>query len=193
MNKSIVNAVEIGVNLILAVAVIGILAVVMRIGRDNVNTIEQQRRYEKQAQQSATFGELNGAEVTYGRVIELVTCNAGKYDIYVDSTVDGGAILISQHIYNGTKSTTDAKGPNGFVVSDSSKRIGYVSSNGYPSLEKYMNAQVKELLKSDISTKFATGKWRVYLAVNSEFVGTAAGTTPGTYNEVTGLRFERIE
>lgn len=192
MNKAIENLVELGVNLLIAVAVLAILISVMTMGRENVVAIEQADRAAKQAEQSATYGGLNGTTVTYGRVIELVTCNAGKLDIYVDSTVNGGAILISKDLWKGACDWSTASKPIGFTV-DTAKRIGSTSTSDYMSVDKYLDAQVQKLLAADLSAMFATGEWTVYVAVNNEWVGKAAGTEPNAANLVTGLRFVRTK
>lgn len=192
MNKSIENLVELGVNLLIAVAVLGILMTIMNMGRENVIAIEQADRAAQHAEQSATFSGLNGQRVSYGRVIELVTCNAGDIDIYVDSTVDGGAILISKDLWKGKQTWATASAPVGFLV-DTTKRVGDASASNYMSVDKYLDAQVQKLLATDISAKFATGEWIVYVAVNNEWVGKAAGAEPTASNFVTGLRFVRTK
>ncbi len=196
MNKAIENMIEIGVNLMIAVGVLMLISTVWNLGRDAVITMEKQRVQEERAGELAEFSVLNGSTVEYARVVELITTYAGELDIYVDSTADGGAILITSKTgcnnITATETWNTVIKSNVYAITNPGNRIGGLSSNYY-SNEARMIAEAQQLLQSDLTKKFGTGKWLIRVAINNENVGNCQGTKPEKYELVTGLRFQRVQ
>lgn len=192
MEKSIENIMELGVNLLIAAAALFVFLYVIGIGRDFAVTMENEKRAKTRTEKQVEFGELNGKIVDYGAAIELVTYYAGELDLYVDSTADGGAVLISSKQYTGKENWTTVKANVTYPVTATAKRVWLDNASTYASVEKYMREAAKLLLKSDLTAKFGSGKWRVDVIINGGYVGTAPGVTPGIPDEITGIRLTRI-
>lgn len=190
MNKSLENLVELGVNIILACAVIVIIFNILGLGRETVTMLEKEKHIEANINKKVEFNSLNDSIVDYARIIELVTLYAGDLDVYVDSTYDNGAILISSKTLLGLESWSTVDKNSTFYL-DNSKRIGGLNLN-YASSEIQMTTEAQTLLAADLSAKFASGRWKIRLALNGEKVGNCKGKTPEMYDEVTGIKFERI-
>lgn len=191
MEKPTINLIELGINLIFAVAVVTIIMNIFGMARDAVVTQEQQREIENYMDIKAEFGDLNNSTVEYARAIELVTKYAGELDVYVDSTCDNGAILICTQAFSVGSAVWS--GRNCSYPLDASKRIGSLGTTDYPSITAMKTTEAQMLLSSDLSEKFANGKWKVYLAANGENVVTCIGSAPSDINEITGIRFKRIQ
>lgn len=191
MDKSVNNLVEIGINLIIAVAVVAIFMSMIGVGRATAVSIENEKRQKNVFAQQVEFGDLNGKIVTYAEAVELITNYAGSIDLYVDSTCDGGAILISSKISMGKEDWTTVTKSTKYSL-NTAYNIG--GATGYTSPETQMRADVQTLLSSDLSSKFGMGgnsKWKVCLAINQEFVGNCTGTVPTANDTVTGIRLIR--
>lgn len=195
-NKALENVIELGVNLAIAVGVLFLTATVWNLGRDSVITMEKIEIQQENADNLAEFSTLNGTYVTYARIVELVTHYAGELDIYVDSTADGGAILITSRTgckkVPAMESWDTVKKNVVFPVTNTAARIGGLSQNYWTTTAR-MTAETQTLLKADLTQKFGVGKWQVYVAVNNENVGTCKGRKVEANDYVSGLRFQRIE
>lgn len=194
MNKALENLIELGVNLMIAVGVLMLMSTVWNLGRDSVITMEKQKQQQERAGELAEFSALNGSTVEYARIIELVTTYAGELDIYVDSTSDGGAILITSKagcINMAASETWNTVQKSSIYTLNNANRIGALNTNYY-SVNARMIAEAQTLLASDLTTKFGQGKWLVRVALNGEKVGNCSGKKPESYDVVTGLRFQRL-
>lgn len=196
MNKALENMIEIGVNLLIAVGVLMLISTVWNLGRDTVITMEKQKVQQERAGEMAEFSELNGSVVEYARVVELITTYAGDLDIYVDSTADGGAILISAKTGCRTVAATESwdtvTKSKIFAITNLANRVGGLDANYYTNNSRLV-AEAQNLLETDLTKKFGTGKWMIKVAINNEKVGNTNGKKPEAYEIVTGLRFQRIE
>lgn len=196
MNKALENLIEIGVNIMIAVGVLMLISTVWNLGRDSVISMEKQKLQEERAGELAEFGTLNGSKVTYARAVELITQYAGELDIYVDSTADGGAILITQKTgcltVPASESWNSVTKNTAYAITNPSARIGGLSTNYYTNNSR-MTAEAQTLLASDLTKKFGTGEWLVRVAFNNEKVGNCTGKKVEAHDFVTGLRFQRIK
>lgn len=190
MNKSIENSVEIGVNLVFAVAVIYIIIVMLQMGRDSAVKIEQEDRARRQTNEVVEFNDLGGTTISYARAVELVTYYAGRLDIYVDNTSDGGAILLSARAHLGGE-TMSTVIPNTSFTRNAANDIIYSASPNMTT-DQYMLNSAHYLLQFDLTAKFMVGKWKVYLALGNESVGNTTHTNVGVNDVVTGIRLQRV-
>ena len=194
MNKALENIIEIGVNLLVAMGVLMLISTVWNLGRDAVISMDKQKIQEARAGELAEFSQLNDSEVEYARMVELITHYAGTLDIYVDSTVDGGAILISSKTgcinVQAAESWATVEPSDRFAITDPYSRIGGLNTNYYTN-EARMLAEAQQLLKADMTAKIGQGAWKVYVAVNNEKVGNCEGKKITATDYVTGLRFNR--
>lgn len=197
MNKALENIIEIGVNLLIAMGVMMLISTVWNLGRDSVISMEKQKAQEERAGELAEFSTLNGSSVEYARMVELITHYAGTLDLYVDSTLDGGAILITSKTgcltVNASESWTNPrmKRNSNFPVTNPNNRIGGLNTNYYTNSAR-MIAEAQKLLSSDMTSKIGQGEWKVYVAVNNELVSECNGKKVTATDNVTGLRFQRI-
>lgn len=196
MNKAMENIIELGVNLIIAVGVLMLISTVWNLGRDAVIAFEKQEMQEERAGELAEFSTMNGQTVEYARAVEIVTQYAGELDLYVDSTCDGGAILITSTTgcigVSATEGWNTVTKSNMFSITRPDLRIGGLNTNYYTNSTR-MIEEAKTLLASDLTAKFGAGKWRIRVAVNGEFVGTCNGSKVESHDVVTGLRLQRIQ
>lgn len=196
MNKALENLIELGVNLMIAVGVLMLISTVWNLGRDAVITLEKQKIQEERAGELAEFSTLNGETVEYARAVELITQYAGELDIYVDSTCDGGAILITSTTgcigVSASEGWNTVSKSNMFSITRPDLRIGGLNTNYYTN-DTRMIEEAKTLLASDLTAKFGAGKWRVRVAINGEFVGTCVGKKVEVQDTVTGIRLQRIQ
>lgn len=196
MNKALENLIETGVNLMIAVGVLMLISTVWNLGRDAVITFEKQQIQQERAGELAEFSTLNGSKVTYARAVELITQYAGELDIYVDSTADGGAILITQKTgcktVPASESWSSVTKNTAYAISNPSARIGGLNTDYYTN-DSRMIAETQTLLNSDLTKKFGTGEWLVRIAYNNEKVGNCTGKKMEINDYVSGLRFQRVK